>query len=80
MNKNEIFNCLVNEISSMLQDKSELKSDSVISTLGLTSIGYVKLLIYSESAFEITFEDEDLLLAEDLTIGDLVNKIFNLMN
>lgn len=80
MEKEHIFNVLKNQLKNLVENDYEFTEDTILAEASLTSIGFVKLLIFAESKFDIVFSDEDLLMSNDITLKDLVEKISNLQN
>jgi len=80
MEKEHIFNVLKKQLKNLVENDYEFTEDTILAEASLTSIGFVKLLIFAESKFDIVFSDEDLLMSNDITLKDLVEKISNLQN
>lgn len=56
----------------------EVNEDTVLSHIGVTSVDFVLLLIFVENELDVSFEDDDLLMPNDITLGELVDRIMNL--
>lgn len=80
MNYNQIFEIIKGKIIDTLDNaNTEINEESSISQLGVSSIAYVKLLIFIEEEFDIMFDDDDLLMSDDITIKELAKKIETLI-
>lgn len=75
MSKKEIFENLNKEINSLKGNSCEISESTKMKEIGLNSIDFVKLLVFSEEFFDILFSDEDLIISDSITFGDLVDKI-----
>lgn len=75
MSKEEISLILNKEIHVLAQNDINLTDASKMKEVGLNSIDFVKLLVFSEDKFDITFSDDDLVISDEITFGDLINKI-----
>lgn len=78
MKREEVLNKLVEQLKKLIENDYEFSEDTILAEASITSIGFVKLLIFAESEFDIIFSDDDLLMTNDITLGNLVDKIFNL--
>lgn len=80
MNYNQIFEIIKEKVIETLDsDNTEVNEESNISQLGVSSIAYVKLLIFIEEEFDIMFDDDDLLMSDDITVKELAKKIESLI-
>lgn len=80
MNYNQIFEIIKEKVIETLDsDNTEVNEESNISQLGVSSIAYVKLLIFIEEEFDIMFDDDDLLISDDITVKELAKKIESLI-
>lgn len=75
MNKKEISQILNKEICALTKNDINLTDSSKMKEVGLNSIDFVKLLVFSEDKFDIMFPDGDLVISEEITFADLINKI-----
>jgi len=80
MNREYIIENLINQLNNLAEEKYDFNEETVLIEANITSIGFVKLLIFAESQFDIVFSDEDLLMSNDIKLKDLVDKIINLQN
>lgn len=80
MNYSKIYEIVKGKIIDTLEnDNIDINEESIISQLGVSSIAYVKLLIFVEEEFDIMFDDDDLLMSDDITIKELSKKIESLI-
>ncbi len=75
MSKSEIIEVLNKQIKELANSDCELTESTVMKQVGLNSIDFVKLLVFTEDAFDIIFEDDDLVISDNITLGDLAEKI-----
>lgn len=75
MSKSEIIEILSKQIKELANSDCELTESTVMKQVGLNSIDFVKLLVFTEDAFDIIFEDDDLVISDSITLGDLAEKI-----
>lgn len=75
MSKSEIVEILSKQIKELANSDCELTESTVMKQVGLNSIDFVKLLVFTEDAFDIIFKDDDLVISDSLTLGDLAEKI-----
>ena len=76
MRKEDILNVLMEEIVNLTKSvAANLKDESLIKEVGLNSIDFVKLLVYIEEKFDILFEDDDLIISDEISLGNLAEKI-----
>lgn len=76
MRKEDILNVLMEEIVNLTKSvATNLKDESLIKEVGLNSIDFVKLLVYIEEKFDILFEDDDLIISDEISLGNLAEKI-----
>lgn len=86
MKRNEIFNSLKKylESKSLEGDQSiatsSVNDNTVLSHIGFTSVEFVLLLVFIEDELGVTFEDDDLLMSNDITLGELVDRIMKFYN
>lgn len=84
MDKNTILNALKKYLISELSENHhsftevDLCDDTVLSHIGITSVEFVLFLVYIEDELDVTFEDEDLLMSNDITLGELVDRTMKL--
>lgn len=83
MERSEIFNSLRNYLGTKLAlgeraEPVDINEDTVLSQIGVTSVEFVLLLIFAENELDVTFEDDDLLMPNDVTMGELIDRIMNL--
>lgn len=57
------------------EEKKQLTSDTPFNEIGLDSLEYMNFIIKVEDAFDIEFEDEDLLFDNYEKVSDFVEKI-----
>lgn len=76
MSKKEIFENLNKEINALIGDNCDLSESTKMKEIGLNSIDFVKLLVFSEEFFDILFSDDDLIISDSITFGDLIDKIY----
>jgi acyl carrier protein len=77
MNKEQIFNDVVNIIKDYVKDQTKLENvameTSILDDLNVNSARLVDIIIQFEDTFDIEIEDDD---ADNIrTIGDAVNYI-----
>lgn len=75
MSKEEISLILNKEICVLTKNDINLTDASKMKEVGLNSIDFVKLLVFSEDRFDVIFSDDDLVISDEITFGDLINKI-----
>lgn len=84
MERNEVFNTLKDYLNEWMTDKEipavEITDDLVLSQLGVTSVDFVLLLVYFEEELDLMFEDDDLLMSNDITIGEMIDRIMKLVD
>ncbi len=80
MERNVVFSTIKEYLKSKMEEQYEIADDVILTNIGITSAEFVLLLVFVEDEFDITFEDEDLLMPTDITVGELVDRIVNLSN
>lgn len=80
MERNVVFSTIKEYLKSKMEEQYEIADDVILTNIGITSAEFVLLLVFVEDVFDITFEDEDLLMPTDITVGELVDRIVNLSN
>ncbi len=80
MERNVVFSAIKEYLKSKMEEQYEIADDVILTNIGITSAEFVLLLVFVEDEFDITFEDEDLLMPTDITMGELVDRIVNLSN
>jgi acyl carrier protein len=83
MERSEIFNSLKDYLESKLAvderaESIEINEETVLSKIGVTSVDFVLLLVFAESELDVSFEDDDLLMPNDVSLGELIDRIMNL--
>lgn len=78
MERSEVFCILEKYLKSKMKAECELNDNSVLSQIGISSVEFVLLLVFVENELDIIFEDEDLLITNDVTIGELIDRILHL--
>lgn len=83
MERSEIFNSLKGYLESKLAvdgraESIEINEETVLSKIGVTSVDFVLLLVFAESELDVSFEDDDLLMPNDVSLGELIDRIMNL--
>lgn len=75
MKRDVVFSVIENYLKSKMKKQHKITDNVVLSNIGITSVEFVLLLVFIEDELDITFEDEDLLMPTDTTMGELVDKI-----
>lgn len=73
MSNISVYDSVIRAIAAACAE--EPAPDSLLIDLGIDSYVYVSILIELEEVFGITFQDIDMLLAEDLSVQGLVEKV-----
>lgn len=75
MSKRKIIEIISNNIKELVDSDCELTESTIMKQVGLNSIDFVKLLVFIEDAFDIIFEDDDLVISDSITLGELAEKV-----
>ncbi len=59
----------------ILKEKREVDEKVTIQSLGINSIEYIKIVVMLEQKFDIEFDDDDLVIDTNITLGELMQKI-----
>jgi len=78
MERNGLFKAIDEYLKPKMKEAYNLDESTILSHIGITSVEFVMLLVFVENEFGITFEDDDLLMSNDITLGAFVNRIMEL--
>lgn len=79
MNKQVISNEIAKKIRELLRDVTfEIKDETLIESIGLNSISFIKILVFIEDTYDVEFDDIDLIIENYITFKDIIDKIESL--
>lgn len=78
MERNTVFSKIEEYLKTKMTESYEINEDTALSHIGITSIEFVLLLVFVESDLDVTFDDDDLLMSNDITVGELIDRIIKL--
>ncbi len=73
-----IFSKIEEYLKTKISWNYDINDNTALSHIGITSVDFVLLLIYIEDELDVAFEDDDLLMSNDITIDELINRIIEL--
>lgn len=76
----ELFNTVKQAFAQNIERDVEISEDTLLSELGLNSISYISAIVYLEDVYNVEFDNEDLNMELYDSIGEIVQKIDELLN
>lgn len=81
MNNEMILENITKKVREIVDEEDlQLNVETIIESIGLNSIGFIKLLVFLEDEYEIEFDDDDLNFEKYSTFGNIINKINEKVN
>lgn len=79
MKKKEIEAKVIATVQT-LSDSTQIKEDSILEDIGITSLKFIRLVVELEKECEMRFEDNDINVSLFNNIQDITNYIWNKKN
>ncbi len=79
--RDKVFNEVAGKITEILDDKDlKLQDDTLLESLGMNSISFIKLLVFIEDTYDVEFDDEDLVMKNYVVFADVIDKICSMIS